>query len=177
MATCPICGEKVGGLTGMPKPSAHTIEQANTIGVYIDDMCASCLAKAMKDKMGIAESNKATREDIKNEIKISHIFITPSPIPGADDLGLVSGYCILGTGPLSSLLSAVTDTLGRKSGAYLTKAREAEAEALRMLKMQATDIGADAVANVRLNLTEASSGNGMLMVSAYGSAVKRQQAS
>ena len=81
----------------------------------------------------------------------------------------------MGTGPLSSLLSAVTDTLGRKSGAYLAKAREAEAEALRMLKIQAADLGADAVANVRLNLTEASSGNGMLMVSVYGSAVKRQQ--
>lgn len=175
MATCPICGEKVGGILGKPVATDTMIEKAKMCGVFVEGACFNCLRAKVEDAGGSELANSdITVEQVDN---LAHIFVTPSPIPGADDLGLVSGYCILGTGPLSSLLSAVTDTLGRKSGAYLSKAREAEAEALRMLKMQAADLGADAVANVRLNLTEASSGNGMLMVSAYGSAVKRQQAS
>ena len=45
-------------------------------------------------------------------------------------------------------------------------------EALSMMKLEALKLGADAVYCVRINLTEATSGNGMLMVSASGAAVK-----
>lgn len=52
--------------------------------------------------------------------------------------------------------------------AYLPS--DAEREALDALKIEALKKGADAVYCLRLNLTEATSGNGMLMVSVTGAA-------
>ena len=87
-------------------------------------------------------------------------------------MGLVTGYCILGTGPFTALFSAVTDTFGIKSNAYLEKARAAEQEALNSLKIEALKKGADAIYCLRLSLTEATAGNGMLMVTVTGAATK-----
>lgn len=101
------------------------------------------------------------------------MFSSPSPVPAAgEDRGLVTGYCILGTDPLTSFFSAVTDTFGMKSNAYLEKARAAEKEALSMMKLEALKLGADAVYCMRINLTEATCGNGMLMASISWAAVK-----
>lgn len=170
---CPVCGEKVGGLIGMPKPGSDLRERGISSGVYQDGMCATCLSRALR---GVAPQK--TEEEIKKEAQtindaVSKMFSSPSPVPGTgEDRGLVTGYCILGTGPLTSLFSAVTDTFGMKSNAYLEKARTAEKEALTMMKLEALKLGADAVYCVRVNLTEATSGNGMLMVSISGAAVK-----
>lgn len=170
---CPVCGEKVGGLMGMPKPGEDMKKRGESLGVYQEGMCATCLSRAIR-----GEAPKKTEEEINKEVQtiadaVPKMFSSPSPVPAAgEDRGLVTGYCILGTGPLTSLFSAVTDTFGMKSNAYLEKARTAEKEALTMMKLEALKLGADAVYCVRINLTEATSGNGMLMVSASGAAVK-----
>lgn len=170
---CPVCGEKVGGLTGMPKPGESLKNQGISFGVYQDGMCATCLSRALRKVVP-----KKTEEERNKEIQtindaLSKMFSSPSPVPcTGEDFGLVTGYCILGTGPLTALFSAVTDTFGMKSNAYLEKARTAEKEALTMMKLEALKLGADAVYCVRVNLTEATSGNGMLMVSVSGAAVK-----
>lgn len=170
---CPVCGEKVGGLMGMPKPGEDMKKRGESLGVYQEGMCAICLSRAIRGK-----APKKTEEEINKEVQtiadaVPKMFSSPSPVPAAgEDRGLVTGYCILGTGPLTSLFSAVTDTFGMKSNAYLEKARTAEKEALSMMKLEALKLGADAVYRVRINLTEATSGNGMLMVSVSGAAVK-----
>lgn len=128
---------------------------------------------AEKTRQGHPEKSIITQEASPISSATEKMFSSPSPVPAAEeDRGLVTGYCILGTGPLTSLFSAVTDTFGMKSNAYLEKARAAEKEALSMMKLEALKLGADAVYCVRINLTEATSGNGMLMVSASGAAVK-----
>ena len=170
---CPVCGERVGGLTGMPKPGEDLKNKGISYGVYQEGMCTTCLSRALR---GVVPQK--TEEEIRKEAQtinnaVPKMFSSPSPVPAAgEDRGLVTGYCILGTGPLTSLFSAVTDTFGMKSNAYLEKARAAEKEALSMMKLEALKLGADAVYCVRINLTEATSGNGMLMVSASGAAVK-----
>lgn len=170
---CPVCGEKVGGLMGMPKPGEDMKKRGESLGVYQEGMCATCLSRAIR-----GEAPKKTEEEINKEVQtiadaVPKMFSSPSPVPDdGEDCGLVTGYCILGTGPFTSLFSAVTDTFGMKSNAYLEKARTAEKEALTMMKLEALKLGADAVYCVRVNLTEATSGNGMLMVSVSGAAVK-----
>lgn len=172
-AICPVCGEKVGGLTGMPKPSAELREQGLSSGVYQEGMCTTCLSRALR-----GAPPKKTEEEIAKEVQIirtalQHMFISPSCVPdSAQDMGLVTGYCILGTGPFTALFSAVTDTFGIKSNAYLEKARAAEQEALNSLKIEALKKGADAIYCLRLSLTEATAGNGMLMVTVTGAATK-----
>ena len=158
---------------GMPKPGEDMKKRGESLGVYQEGMCATCLSRAIR-----GEAPKKTEEEINKEVQtiadaVPKMFSSPSPVPAAgEDRGLVTGYCILGTGPLTSLFSAVTDTFGMKSNAYLEKARAAEKEALTMMKLEALKLGADAVYCVRVNLTEATSGNGMLMVSVSGAAVK-----
>lgn len=171
---CPVCGEKVGGFTGKAEPFQKLLDEGQAFGVYKNGMCLDCLKKLVE------KTKKEQPEKVLSIHPISPIvsaaekmFSSPSPVPVAgEDRGLVTGYCILGTGPLTSLFSAVTDTFGMKSNAYLEKARAAEKEALSMMKLEALKLGADAVYCVRINLTEATSGNGMLMVSASGAAVK-----
>ena len=180
---CPVCGEKIGGLTGLPRPGSEMKEKGIASGVYVDDMCATCLSRALR-----GEAPRKTEEELRAEFEerqkkmdalpLHQIFLSPSPVPeGAQDKGLVTGYCILGTGPLSALCSSVTDFLGAKSNVYLEKARIAEREALKSLKIEALKAGGDAVYCLRVNLTEATSGQGMLMVSVSGAATRTQNPS
>lgn len=171
---CPVCGEKVGGFTGKAEPFQKLLDEGLALGVYKNGVCLDCL-KSLVEKIKKEQPEKANSIPHISPIvsATEKMFSSPSPVPAAgEDRGLVTGYCILGTGPLTSLFSAVTDTFGMKSNAYLEKARTAEKEALTMMKLEALKLGADAVYCVRINLTEATSGNGMLMVSASGAAVK-----
>lgn len=171
---CPVCGEKVGGFTGKAEPFQRLLDEGQALGVYKHGICLDCLKSIVeKTRQEHPEKFIITQEASPIFSATEKMFSSPSPVPDAgEDRGLVTGYCILGTGPLTSLFSAVTDTFGMKSNAYLEKARAAEKEALSMMKLEALKLGADAVYCVRVNLTEATSGNGMLMVSASGAAVK-----
>lgn len=172
-ATCPVCGEKVGGLTGMPKPNTELKEQGLAAGVYLEGMCGTCLSRALRGAPPKKAEDKMYEEMQTINSVLQRMFISPSRVPDtAQDMGLVTGYCILGTGPFTALFSAVTDTFGIKSNAYLEKARAAEREALNTLKIEALKKGADAIYCLRLSLTEATAGNGMLMVTVTGAATK-----
>lgn len=59
---CPVCGEKVGGLTGMPKPGEYLKNQGISFGVYQDGICATCLSRALREVVP-----KKTEEEIKKE--------------------------------------------------------------------------------------------------------------
>lgn len=103
--------------------------------------------------------------------------MSPADIPpSAQDLGLVSGYCVMGTGFFSEFVSLFTDFFGRKSGAYGKKVKKAEKEALTVLAENAQKLGANAVFNVRVNIQEATHGHGMLVFYASGAAARVQAA-
>lgn len=170
---CPVCGQSVGGLTGMPKPGKDLKEKGISLGVYEDGMCASCLSRALKGKVTEKTDEEINMGNKAIRTALPRVFVSPSSIPdGVSDMGLVTGYCILGTGPFTALFSGVTDTFGMRSNAYMQKARDAEREALDALKIEALKKGADAVYCLRLSLTEATAGNGMLMVTVTGAATK-----
>ena len=170
---CSVCGESIGGLlVGMPEPPCEMVEKGKALGVYQEGMCAACLSKAIYHEENPRDKSHTDGKQLL-ERALPLVFCTPSPVPAAmQDLGLVTGYCILGTGPLSTLFSTVTDTFGMKSNVYLEKPRLAEKDALDKMKIEALKLGADAIYAVRVNLAEATSGHGMLMVSVSGAAVR-----
>mgnify|MGYP000984180998 CR=1 FL=1 len=183
--TCPVCGKKVtsfGGLFSEVPPREEALEQGKALDLYQDGMCASCLDSAFdelekKNKQREKEDIIAQKDTGISNAILQKIFISPAISPsGTQDLGLITGYCIMGTGPISAIASSITDAFGAKSNAYLEKVRLAETAALNMLKAEALKKRADAVYSVRVNLTEATSGHEMLMVSASGSAVKTGKA-
>jgi uncharacterized protein YbjQ (UPF0145 family) len=87
-------------------------------------------------------------------------------------LGIVVGEAIVGANIFKDLFAGIRDIVGGRSGAYereLSKAREI---ALGEMEQNASALGADAVVGVDLDYEVLGQGNGMLMVSVSGTAVK-----
>ena len=86
-------------------------------------------------------------------------------------LGIVAGEAILGANIVKDIFAGIRDIVGGRSGAYEESLRTAREEALREMATEARARGADAVVGVDLDYEVLGAGNGMLMVSASGTAV------
>jgi uncharacterized protein YbjQ (UPF0145 family) len=92
---------------------------------------------------------------------------------GIDDyLGIVTGEAIIGANLVKDFLAGIRDIVGGRSGSYEKALRSAREEALREMAAEASGRGADAIVAVDIDYEVLGSGNGMLMVSASGTAVK-----
>jgi uncharacterized protein YbjQ (UPF0145 family) len=87
-------------------------------------------------------------------------------------LGVVTGEAIIGANIFSDLLAGIRDIVGGRAGAYENALRRARDEALREMEEEAQGRGADAILGVDLDYEVLGKNNGMLMVSASGTAVK-----
>lgn len=85
--------------------------------------------------------------------------------------GIVTGEAILGANIVKDIFAGIRDIVGGRAGAYEESLRTAREEALREMAQEANARGADAVIGVDLDYEVLGSGNGMLMVSASGTAV------
>jgi uncharacterized protein YbjQ (UPF0145 family) len=88
-------------------------------------------------------------------------------------LGLVSGEAILGANIFRDLFAGIRDIVGGRSAAYEEELRKAKNIALDEMQEEAARLGGNAVVGVDLDYETItmSSGGGMLMVSASGTAV------
>ena len=87
-------------------------------------------------------------------------------------LGIVTGEAILGANTFRDLFAGIRDIVGGRSASYekeLTRARDI---ALEEMQARAAQLGANAVVGVDLDYEVLGAGNGMLMVSASGTAVE-----
>jgi uncharacterized protein YbjQ (UPF0145 family) len=85
-------------------------------------------------------------------------------------LGIVVGETILATNIFRDIGAGLRDIVGGRSGAYEKKMTEARETALREMQDKAQALGADAV--VAVDIDYETVGNGMMMVSASGTAVR-----
>ena len=85
-------------------------------------------------------------------------------------LGIVTGETIIGANLFRDIFASVRDVVGGRSGAYEEVLREAKDTALREMGEKAESLNADAI--VRIDLDYETIRNGMLMVSASGTAVR-----
>jgi uncharacterized protein YbjQ (UPF0145 family) len=83
--------------------------------------------------------------------------------------GIVSGETIIGANLIKDFFASITDIVGGRSSAYEQVLREAKATALSEMQMQAMSFGANAVVGVDLDYETIR--DGMLMVTAAGTAV------
>lgn len=86
--------------------------------------------------------------------------------------GLVSGETIIGANLIKDFFASITDIVGGRSGAYERVLKEAKESAIAEMVQQAQAKGANAVIGVDLDYETLGSGNGMLMVTACGTAVR-----
>jgi uncharacterized protein YbjQ (UPF0145 family) len=86
-------------------------------------------------------------------------------------LGIVTGEAILGANLFRDLFANIRDIVGGRSGAYEKELAQAREIALQEMRERAQQLGANAVVGVDLDYEVLGQANGMLMVSASGTAV------
>lgn len=89
--------------------------------------------------------------------------------------GVVAGEAILGANVFKDLFAGIRDLVGGRSATYEKELQRARDIALKEMEDRARDLGANAVVGVDLDYEVLGQGNGMLMVSASGTAVVIQQ--
>ncbi len=85
--------------------------------------------------------------------------------------GIVVGEAILGANVFRDMFAGIRDIIGGRSGAYEKSLNEARQTALSEMEDRAREAGANAVVGVDLDYEVVGKENGMLMVSASGTAV------
>lgn len=102
------------------------------------------------------------------------IFTTTNTVEGREVdryLGIVFGDAVLGVNVFKDMLGGLRDIIGGRSGTYERELGSARDTAMAALSEQARAVGADAVLGIDIDYEVLGSGNGMLMVSASGTAV------
>ena len=85
--------------------------------------------------------------------------------------GIVAGEAVLGANVFKDMFAGIRDVVGGRSGTYEKELRKARKYALDELAEQAAELGANAVVGIDLDYEVLGEKNGMLMVSASGTAV------
>lgn len=86
-------------------------------------------------------------------------------------VGIVTGEAIIGANIFRDMFAAVRDIVGGRSATYEKGLAEARELALNEMRQKAVALGANAVIGVDLDYEVLGQNNGMLMVSASGTAV------
>lgn len=89
----------------------------------------------------------------------------------SDYRGIVTGEAIVGANIFKDLFASVRDVIGGRSATYEKELQKARTIALQELEERADLLGANAVVGVDLDYEVLGTNNGMLMVSASGTAV------
>jgi uncharacterized protein YbjQ (UPF0145 family) len=85
--------------------------------------------------------------------------------------GVVAGEAILGANVFKDVFAGIRDLVGGRSATYERDLQQAREMALEEVQQKAAEMGANAVVGVDLDYEVLGQGNGMLMVSASGTAV------
>ena len=86
--------------------------------------------------------------------------------------GVVAGEAILGANLFKDMFAGIRDLVGGRSATYERELQKARDIAITELQQRAQELGANAVVGVDLDYEVLGQGNGMLMVSASGTAVE-----
>jgi len=103
------------------------------------------------------------------------IFTTTQAIEGytiTEYKGLVFGEVIAGVNFVRDAMANIRNFIGGRSGSYESELINARTQALREMEERARQMGADAVIGIDVDYEVLGENNGMLMVSASGTAVR-----
>jgi uncharacterized protein YbjQ (UPF0145 family) len=107
------------------------------------------------------------------------IYATTGTIQGREVdtyLGIVFGDAVLGVNLVKDFMASIRDVVGGRSGTYERELASARDTAMAALTTQAQALGADAIIGIDIDYEVLGSNNGMLMVSASGTAVRLKAA-
>ncbi len=102
------------------------------------------------------------------------ILTTTSNIEGkriVKYIGVVTGEAILGANIIRDMFAMVRDVVGGRAASYEREMNKARETALDELEDWADELGANAIVGIDLDYESFGQANGMIMVSATGTAV------
>jgi uncharacterized protein YbjQ (UPF0145 family) len=178
---CARCGKDLNPLTGSLETSHTKVEQLRKWGIDVPSpICLSCFNESLL----LGERRYGSEfffeedppEDLKERIekqvlKLEVWTINPYPPGSIINLGLVSHYIIVGTGPLSSLHTTITELFSQNDELYQERLEEAEVACLKGIKEKAFSKGASAIIGLHTNVVELAASHGMFLLSMRGNAV------
>ena len=85
--------------------------------------------------------------------------------------GVVTGEAILGANLFKDIFAGIRDLVGGRSATYERELQQAREIAIQELQQRAQELGGNAVVGIDLDYEVLGQSNGMLMVSASGTAV------
>jgi uncharacterized protein YbjQ (UPF0145 family) len=91
-----------------------------------------------------------------------------------DYLGVVFGEVISGVDFVKDFAAGLSNFFGGRSGTYEEELIRAREQAVREMEQRAMSMGADAVVGIDVDYEVLGANNGMLMVTASGTAVRYQ---
>jgi uncharacterized protein YbjQ (UPF0145 family) len=86
--------------------------------------------------------------------------------------GVVFGEVIAGVDFLRDIAASIRNFVGGRSGSYEEELINARTQAMDEMSQRAAELGADAVVGIDIDYEVLGANNGMLMVTASGTAVK-----
>ena len=89
--------------------------------------------------------------------------------PVIEEIDVITSECVYGINLFKDLLGGIRDIVGGRAGVHQKVLKDLRQTCLRELRLNAAEIGADAVIGVDLDYSEVA---GMLMLVASGTAVK-----
>lgn len=141
------------------------------------DLCQTCYAKVLTAK---AEARLAERSSMEQTVAaedpVNQILLTTESAFGGEiteRLGIVTAEYVVGIHIFRDIATNFRDFFGGRSATMQRGLKEARTAALYELRMEALELGGDAVVAVDLDYSEISGGGkNMLLLVASGTAVK-----
>jgi uncharacterized protein YbjQ (UPF0145 family) len=171
MPSCKSCGIEVSVLRGGRCKECSSLYRAAKDG---DSSAASALAKRGGEVPEKFQDALKLGDAVKSMIVSTEAFVPDI----TDRIGIVTGQCALGMNIFSDLTAEVRDVIGGRSAAYQDALKKAKDQCILEMKIEAADLGANAVVGVDLDFNEITGGGGlfggkgMIMAVATGTAVK-----
>ena len=139
-----------------------------------DGYCTKCGKEIYSKYKSQLQNEKAKLiSKIQQLIKNIPVISTHSPLNwDYNILEMVTGQSTTGTGVISEFTSSFTDLFGAQSGRHNTKLKTGEDLCFAQLKMQALNLGGNAVIATDIDYSELGTEKGMIMVCMAGTAVK-----
>lgn len=142
-----------------------------------EGMCPSCRKEAE-----LLESSKTDAEKLEDKIEYQRRLQAAESLPitteawigDVERLGVVATEVVMGMNIFKDVLANVRDIFGGRSGAVQNTLRDARNAAFEDIKLQAVELGADAIIAVDIDYHSISTGSSvnMMMVAVTGTAVK-----
>jgi uncharacterized protein YbjQ (UPF0145 family) len=162
---CSVCGEKMGGLFG-------AIESLDVQGV-----CCACIFESKQDEGDSSDSlttHTRLQDTIERNEKISRLFVTTVQMLDGylvkEYLGVARGGTVRAKHAGSDFLAGVKNIVGGEIKGYTALLADAREEAMYRMKLDAYNMGADAVIGV--NFSTSMIDVGAAEITAFGTAVK-----